>query len=57
MKRHNVASALSDTGAKIAWHEVSTMIDKRRTRREAPHRALGAGNSLKAGIAELVHRA
>ena len=33
------------------------MIDKRRTRREALHRALGAGNSLKAGIAELVHRA
>ena len=30
------------------------MIDKRRTRREALHRALGASNSLKAGIAELV---
>ena len=30
------------------------MIDKRHARREALHRALGAGNSLKAGIAELV---
>lgn len=45
--------AYASTVAKIAWHEASTMIDKRHTRSEALHRALGASNCVKAGLAEL----